>query len=405
MMKYISTLFIALSATTSAMADNIYGLGGEGTEANPYQIASAEDFSAVAQKITADNTAKGEYFVLLNDIDFGGTAENPFQFPSVGKAAITNITTVAWGFEGVLNGANHTISGIYHTNCANDANGKFNALFSSLGAGGVVRNLVFGADNYVKSYNYVAPFVCINKGGVIENCVNYADIIAADFAACGICGYIVGGSGIVRNCINNGDIVAKTYASGIVAGSQSGKAVGIADADYANVIVNNCTNNGNISTVNGVGSAGIAGAFSGVITNCTNNGDIDDSNGTSASILYTAGIVSCITYLSDVSGNVNNGDVSGGNYVGGIIGGIMKGGDETAEIFGNVNTGIVVGSGEEVSDVVGGSKRSQPIVTGFKNTMTIDTPDDTHCYNLMGQRVNRDAKGVVITNGKKVLNR
>jgi len=289
-MKKTLTLSLALLAYVNSYAINVYGFKGTGTSSDPYQISSAADFGVLAEKITQENTGSGECFILTSDIDFGGKEECPVQFPSIARGGIGGqISKVNWGFQGVLDGKNHIISGIYHTNCGNDDSGKFNALISSLGVDGVVKNLVFSEDNYIKSYNYAAPFVSVNKGGLIENCVNHADIVAVSSFAAGICGYIVAANGTVYNCINYGKIVAMTFASGIISGSYSGPTIGTSDSDYTDIIIDKCVNYGDISTTNGVGSAGIAGSYSGVITNCSNYGAIDDSEGTASNRLNTAG--------------------------------------------------------------------------------------------------------------------
>lgn len=90
-MKILFTLFSLLSVCYS-MASNVYGFAGAGTESAPYQISKAADFMTLASEITADNTAAGEYFIVTQDIDFGGTAESPVQLPSIGKAAINLIS-------------------------------------------------------------------------------------------------------------------------------------------------------------------------------------------------------------------------------------------------------------------------------------------------------------------------
>lgn len=373
-MKKIFTFAVALLATFSASADELWGLSGTGTEADPYQITAAADFYTMAQKCSAQNTGAGKFFKLTADVDFGGSAESPQQFPGIAKAGIVSITNITYGFQGVLDGDNHTISGIYHTQSTNSTEGKFNALISSLGDGGVVKNLTFSANNYVNSYNYTAAFVSLCKGGTVENCTNNASITCINTFAAGVCGYICGGKGTVKNCTNTGAIKSTTYATGIISGSQSGKTVGSTDAAYASVVVEGCTNSGSVSTSNGVGSAGIAGSFSGKIVNCTNSGSIDDSNGTVSSKQYTAGIVSCMTYVADLSGNVNKGSVKGGNYVAGIVGCIMNGGNEAVDISGNTNEGTIEATGSDHGDILGGSKRDagKVVVTGIVST-SVDT--------------------------------
>lgn len=397
-MKKTFTSILALLATSGLMADNIYGFAGSGTEADPFQIRSAADFTTLAQKVTADHTAAGEYFKLMNDVDFAGTEASPAQLPAIAKAGITNITTVAWGFSGTFDGDGKAIRGLYHTNCANDADGKFNALFSSLGEGGIVRNLVISADNYIRSYNYAAPVVCVNQGGLVEHCQNDAPVIAVNAFAAGICSYIVGGRGTVDHCINRGDVSAASYAAGIVAGSQSGKAIGDVDAAYASVVVTGCQNYGNISTTNGTGSAGIAGSFSGAVTYCTNHGTVSDAEGTAKTLQYTAGIVSAMTYAAEVCGNVNKGAIAGGNYVGGIIGCLMKGGDEPVCLNDNQNLGTITATGDAQGDILGGTKRTTDVtITSLLQALPAPVKPALW-FNILGQPVRAShANGILFS--------
>ena len=374
----VMNMVVTYENTAYLTTDNKWGLVGLGSAANPYRIFEPADFTAMATNISATNTGMGEYFQVMNDIDFGGSETNPVQLPSIGKAAITNITSIAWGFDGTFDGNNKTISGIYHTNCGNDANGKFNAIFSSLGENGTVKNMYIGTNNYIKSYNYVAPIVCISKGA-IEGCTNNANVIAANFGAAGICGYMASNNGTIKNCINTGDMQAMTYAVGICVGSQSGSACGKKDADYA-YLIDNCTNSGNMSTTNGVGSAGIAGSYSGSITNCSNTGTIDDSKGTAKTVQYTGGIVSCMTYLNNVSNNTNSGSVKGVNYVGGVIGCIMKAADEKFDVSNNTNSGTVTATGTPYGDILGGSKRTQQTPTAISVINGNDNANQADVY-------------------------
>lgn len=356
-------------------AGNWPGLEGEGTEANPYQISSAADFLILADNISPDNNGLGEFFEMTADIDFGGDESKEVQFPSIGKLAITNITNVAWGFEGVFDGNNHTVSGIYHTENTNNIDGQFNALFSSIGQAGVVKNLNFGEDNYVSSYNYVGSIASVNKGKIL-NCVNEANIEAANAFAAGICGYLVSGTGEIENCINRGNVSAMTYATGIVAGSQSGPAIGTSTDDYRNYIVSRCDNYGTLSTSNGVGSAGVAGTYSGVITSCNNYGTVDDTAKTTGQ--YTAGIVASAIYLAELSACVNNGEIRGTKNIGGICGIIMKGDDSELIITDCENNGEVTATGANVAGILANTQRSdnRVMISDCINNGKITTTDE-----------------------------
>ena len=359
MKKFTLTLSLSLYVGLSAFAGD-WGLQGSGTQTDPYQILSASDFVTIAEKISATNTGEGEYFKVMNDIDFGGTAENPAQLPAIGKSAITNVTTVAWGFEGTLDGDNHEIKGIYHTDNTNSKEGQFNALFSSLGENGVIKNLIFAEENYINSYNYVAPFVSISKG-TIDHCTNNADINATNAFASGICSQMIGGKGTISDCTNNGDISAMTYAVGIIAGTQSGPAI----TDYA-YLVKDCVNNGTMSTLNDVGVAGIAGSYSGSLIDCTNNGDINGTTNGKTSAQYAAGIVATVSYPVEISGCVNYGKVKGVKNVAGILAMVMKGDGAKFTISECDNYGVVTGSGDYVAGIIANTMRGteeDPVVT------------------------------------------
>ncbi len=263
-MKKIFTFIFACIAAMTATAQNdgstvSWGLNGTGTEADPYIISTAADFAAMANNCNADHKGTGEYFKMTNDIDFCGSETNPTQLPAIGKDGNAQITKIAYGFDGTFDGDGHTISGIYHTENGNNAEGKYNALFGCIDKNGVVKNIVFSENNHITSYNYVGSIASLNMG-TIQNCTNYADITATNFAAGGICGFMVNGNGTVKDCHNYGNVTAMTYASGICGGSQSGKSI----TTYS-YLIEGCTNSGNLSTSNGLGSAGIAGSYSGAI--------------------------------------------------------------------------------------------------------------------------------------------
>ncbi|MGN1374928.1 MAG: hypothetical protein ACI4V5_00075 [Prevotella sp.] len=400
-MKKTFTLLTVLFTTlvTSAQTSNAWNLQGSGTESDPYKISSVADFKSIADNISATNTGAGEYFSVTEDINFGGTADSPVQFPAIGKAGITSVTSVAWGFDGILDGGNHTITGIYHTNKGNDADGKFNALFSSLGKSGIIRNLVFGADNHVESYNYAAAIASLSKGR-IENCVNKADITASNAFAAGICGYLVGGAGEILSSDNYGEIKAMTYAAGILGGSQSGAS--ITNYEY---LVESCINYGNLSTTNSVGSAGIAAAFSGSIKNCVNEGDIVEAEKTTGN--YTGGIVASYTYIVLCEGNTNKGSITGNKNVGGIIGVVMKGDDANAEISGCVNEGTVTGRGANIGGILANSSRVSGVITlaNCKNSGAVTTTadDKTTIGNLRGSSNIAIGEGNTIADGLEHL--
>ena len=365
-MKKTFTFIFACIAAMTAMAQSdgstvSWGLNGSGTEADPYIISTAADFAAMANNCNADHKGTGEYFKMTNDIDFGGSEASPTQLPAIGKDGNAQITKIAYGFDGTFDGDGHTISGIYHTENGNNAEGKYNALFGCIDKNGVVKNIVFSENNHITSYNYVGSIASLNMG-TIENCSNYADITATNFAAGGICGFMVNGNGTVKDCHNYGNVTAMTYASGICGGSQSGKSIT---------------------------------TYSYLIEGCTNSGK-----------LSTAGIVSCASNAVDIEGCTNSGSINGVKNVGGIVGNVMKGDEAATAISNCVNNGAVSGQDLYVAGIVGNSARAEGLVSVVKctnNGEVTSTGTSEFIGNLRGNTTIALGDGNVIGAGLKVL--
>lgn len=406
-MKKIFTLIFACLATMTVMAQsdgstvsNSWGLKGSGTQGDPYIISTAADLEAMAKNCNANHKGTGEYFKMTNDIDFGGSADNPVQLPAIGKDGNAKITEIAYGFDGTFDGDGHIISGIYHTESSNNAAGKYNALFGCIDKNGVVRDIIFDETNHITGYNYVGSIASLNMG-TIQGCTNYANITATNFAAGGICGFMVNGYGSIKNSHNHGNIKAMTYASGICGGSHSGKSV----TTY-NYIIESCSNSGFISTTNGVGSAGIAGSYSGAVKYCNNNGNVDDTQGTAKSKQYTAGIVSCATNAVDIESCGNRGSISGIKNVGGIVGNVMKGDEAATVIKSCVNGGSVSGQDLYVAGIAANSARAEGLVSveSCTNAGEVTSTGTTEFIgNLRGNTTIALGEGNIIGKGLKAL--
>lgn len=356
---------------------NVYGFAGSGTEADPYQISSADDFVTLSTQITADHRGTGEYFKVMNDIDFGEKS-----FPNIAIDGIIEgkIKNTEWGFEGHILGNHATITGVKQT-----VDASFQSLFSVLGEQGSISDLVFGENNVVSSKNYAAPFAALSAG-TISNCTNYAEISASVAFAGGICGHMIFGKGTIENCTNYGTIRSNTYATGIVAGSQSGS-----DIESYDYVVRNCKNYGLICTNNGTGAAGIAGSMGGKVISCTNYGTVRCvPEGQEPKNSYTGGIVSCANRLISVEDCINEGEVYGCKMVGGIIGNDMKGDDGNGYVINCTNKGAVTGTGNYIAGVAGNTARVEGTLTlkGCRNEGVVTAPDTTQLAgNLRGESI------------------
>lgn len=389
--------------TYYTVMDNKWQLAGRGTMANPYRIFDDEDFYNMAKNYSTDNDGTGEYFLMMNDVDFGGTAEKPAQLPAIAKDGSLQIANISTGFNGFFEGDNHQISGIYHTNNANDAAGKYNALFSFVGKNGRINDVTFTENNHITGYNYLGTIASINMG-TVSGCRNDADVTAANAFAGGICGFLAQGTGKIDNCTNFGTVKAMTYAAGIVGGAVSTSAV----TEYL-YEVSECLNHGFVSTVNGVGSAGIAGSYSGAVRDCRNTGVINDSEGTGKTKQNTAGIVSGATKAVVIENCINQGEILGGNNVAGIVANIMKGDNAAVNISGCSNSGKVHGAGQYVAGIAATTARAAGLVT-LSNCKALAggevTADGTETLlgNLRGNEAITFGEGNTIDSTLKHLN-
>ena len=259
--------------------------GGDGTEADPYQISSAAEL-ALLNKIVAEDQTSGEksHYILtadisLNDVsdfDSWATKGPEYSWEPIGFGVGSS------GFRGVLDGKGHTVSGIYiNTNCENSFSESL-GLFAILR--GTVKNLnidksyfeISGKDGYLGS---IAGY--LTDSGSVENCTSSAVIKTYDAYCGGLVGNAEGGVSIdlnknktedyskITGCTFSGQIeVVKEQTAGLYIGG----IVGTGDAR-----IDSCTNEGELLfSAAGVSSAGgIAGlAGGGYIKNCKNTGKL-----------------------------------------------------------------------------------------------------------------------------------
>ncbi len=113
------------------------GSGGNGTEANPYQIASLADLQSLAKAVnTEDMATAGVYFKQTADIDFGSMLNGNVDADYTGSDAYMGIGTYDKPFCGHYDGDGHTITLNFTAGQA-----KNYSLFDYLGDGAMVENL------------------------------------------------------------------------------------------------------------------------------------------------------------------------------------------------------------------------------------------------------------------------
>lgn len=147
----------------------------------------------------------------------------------------------------------------------------------------------------------------ISDKSSISNCVNTGNITGSGYLG-GIFGKTNGTytqAVPVKNCFNSGNI------TGI------GKMIGGIGAFVTNYIeVDSCYNTGKVSAPSGTSIGGIVGQMQGnnsAVSNCINEGNVDGLN-------WVGGILGNLSGAFTLQGCYNTGDISAANRVGGLIG-------------------------------------------------------------------------------------
>lgn len=218
-------------------------IGGGGTEANPYILASQGNLDTFAKQVNAGNQYEGKFFALENNITMTTTPEKPFMLGGGEKM-----------FRGTFDGRNKTISGTI----------------------------------YLRDDNLQAAFIPL-LGGTLKNLTLSGDVIYTGSKTRNI-GAMVGfcNSGQVLNCKHIGSLNVTTTSTEKVA-------VGGVVALHYSSIVDQCTQTGgtiNVSAVNAteVRLGGVSGFFDGAsnikaeMHRCLNETPINLTNNTTAFI-------------------------------------------------------------------------------------------------------------------------
>ena len=273
---------------------------GDGTQANPYLIQSAENLAYLANLVNNGTSVAGDYYRLMVDIDLNGS--QTFQWTPIGNAT--------YSFAGNFDGNNHTISNLFINTSLLQYTGLFgtasNAKIENVGITG--QSSITNTTNNSSSGGIVG--YCPSDTLTIMNCYNTGNISGNKGG--GIVGYI-GSTTTITNCYNTGNI----YSSF----GNSGGIVGLISSYFSTTTITNCYNTGNISGNKGGGIVGLISSsyytnFTTIITNCYNTGNIYSSFGNSGGIvgfLYsgTLTITNCYN-TGNISGDTRGGISNGG---------------------------------------------------------------------------------------------
>lgn len=248
---------------------------GEGTQDDPYLIATAEQFYLFAETVNGGETYSGVYFSLICDIDLDGQTWKPIGYNfnyyfsgrfdgrgykvsnatiegaqavglfgvnqgRISDLGVENVTIASGGYIGALVGANYgTVSGCYSANCT-----------LSIESTGML---------------YIGGLVGENYTGTVMNSYSTCDVTANTTSAAVCAGGLVGYNyyknkgGEVTNCYATGNVTAKnTGTSTVCAG-------GLVGHNYEKGDVYRCFAVGNVSAQSGYAAygGGIVGRNSG----------------------------------------------------------------------------------------------------------------------------------------------
>jgi hypothetical protein len=200
-------------------------LNGDGTEANPFQITTAEELNNVRNFLGDDDSAK--HFLLMNDIDLSdylATGEGYDTWGTYGWLSIGE-PVADRHFTGVFDGDGHKITGLW----INRPSYSDIALFGYTALNGIIRNLGVETDesSSIRGYDHVSILVALHTG-TIENCyvkgdveaisntLSYAGAISGrnfgNISYCYAYGTVTGGGFIGGLAGRNSDSISNCYA-------------------------------------------------------------------------------------------------------------------------------------------------------------------------------------------------
>ena len=249
---------------------------GTGSENDPYQISSAEEFAYLASQSNKENKSQFTYnkhFVLTNDIVLNdGFFDEDGAYTDGGDGVLYTWETVYLNY-GNFDGQNHTIYGLYFDNQEVDNVALF-----------------FGSTRSLKNFNIENVYINANKYAssvMIVNSVVIANNIHASKGYINGRGQMISGlfadttahfDNKIYDCSNSLDVAQKQNVS------TTYRISGIC-SDV--VVAENCVNTGKLTSINSQYVGGICGVLTpnGVVSGCENYGEVDTSSTT-----YSIGI-------------------------------------------------------------------------------------------------------------------
>ena len=301
-------LLVMMFAAQTAWADSTFS-GGDGSEDNPYQIATTADLDQLATDVNSGTSYKGVHFLQTADITYEYTFA--WDDPDSLESNFTPIGNLSYPFKGTFRGNGYKISGVRIDTGLEQLGGLF---------GGVVDATLDGItieDARVMKRNYYTGILVGSVDGrsVINNCSVSGLSKSTSFYTGGLAGAIGDGS-VITNCSASGVVISTNYAGGLVGGC-------------------------------------VASTFT--IRDCVSSAEVIAGE-------YTGGLIGYINCEgAEITGSRADGYVSGAGSVGGFVGYI--GNSSTVTISNCVARGDVRSSGSGYGGFVGTMDNSNATIS------------------------------------------
>ena len=353
------------------------------------------------------------YYILYKDSGTGILGYNFALKDNIDASVLTEYEAIgagaATGFTGTFDGRNYRIVGLsvgdkYEVGMVDpNLTPSSSGIFSSVGKDGTVENLrVYGSSFYGMDY---AGAIAGKNEGIISNITtlgNHVEVFGSDKSAeldrrdpttsaiyqahVGAAGGIVGlNKGTISDITVSDSIIAGSSGEGILAGNilaTAGGISGINEGSISNVTADSAITANEADTYSLGGIAGY-NSQNGKIDNAFNtgvtHGEYGDGNITSNSVGGIVGV-----NVGNVRNVFNSSDVTGGDYVGGVVGYNSVFGEvaETGKISNAVNAGDIFSEIGRLS-LLG----AIPVVGGILGGITADAATKSMSKNSTANKI------------------
>ncbi|MCR4918465.1 MAG: hypothetical protein K5928_01430, partial [Prevotella sp.] len=211
--------------------------GGNGTQAAPYQIATAQHLANLAWLVNNMSSYRSLYYELTADIELNKDVLNEERALNVAGAPWTPIGSRYAAFSGHFNGNGHSVKGLYIYSTQ-----EYTGLFG-YASNAVIEN-VGTVDGYIYGCCRTGAIAGCVTNTTIQNCFNSNTMYSKSSLLAGILGHSEGSTKVVA-CYNSGIV----YGYGQYCGShgRNGNCVGgIVGAVDQGGSVSYCYNTGSV---------------------------------------------------------------------------------------------------------------------------------------------------------------